>query len=161
MFAFSSYYMQQMLQLILGIECQGENITADLCIRLVGGGLAGITAASVTYPLDLVRTRLAAQCILFLQRSPSSSPSKCSTRCKLRLSSTIFSGSCFLLAYPTAKQICRMFRHDPVDSNNEFFLLPWSSALVEVAVLDDSCLAIEGKGIGNGMWITTSVVNGM
>lgn len=61
MFAFSSYYMQQVLQLILGVESQGENITADLCIRLVGGGLAGITAASVTYPLDLVRTRLAAQ----------------------------------------------------------------------------------------------------
>ena len=34
---------------------------ADIFIRLVGGGLAGITAASVTYPLDLVRTRLAAQ----------------------------------------------------------------------------------------------------
>lgn len=51
----------QVLQLILGVESQGENITADLCIRLVGGGLSGITAASVTYPLDLVRTRLAAQ----------------------------------------------------------------------------------------------------
>lgn len=61
MFAFSSYYMQQVLQLILGVESQWEFITGDLCIRLVGGGLAGITAASVTYPLDLVRTRLAAQ----------------------------------------------------------------------------------------------------
>jgi hypothetical protein len=30
-------------------------------VRLLGGGLAGITAASVTYPLDVVRTRLAAQ----------------------------------------------------------------------------------------------------
>ncbi|XP_059297387.1 uncharacterized protein LOC132050246 isoform X2 [Lycium ferocissimum] len=49
------------LQLILGVESQGENISADLCIRLVGGGFAGITAASLTYPLDLVRTRLAAQ----------------------------------------------------------------------------------------------------
>ncbi|XP_049411711.1 uncharacterized protein LOC125874739 isoform X2 [Solanum stenotomum] len=58
-YAFERY--KNMLQLILGIESQGENITADLCIRLVGGGLAGITAASVTYPLDLVRTRLAAQ----------------------------------------------------------------------------------------------------
>ncbi|KAK6135889.1 hypothetical protein DH2020_030376 [Rehmannia glutinosa] len=45
----------------VGVESQGENISADLCIRLVGGGLAGLTAASVTYPLDLVRTRLAAQ----------------------------------------------------------------------------------------------------
>lgn len=47
--------------MILGVESQGENITTDLCIRLLGGGVAGITAASVTYPLDLVRTRLAAQ----------------------------------------------------------------------------------------------------
>ncbi|CAN4102413.1 unnamed protein product [Withania somnifera] len=58
-YAFERY--KNVLQLILGVESQGENITADLCIRLVGGGLAGITAASVTYPLDLVRTRLAAQ----------------------------------------------------------------------------------------------------
>lgn len=43
------------------MENQGENISADLCVRLVSGGLAGITAASITYPLDLVRTRLAAQ----------------------------------------------------------------------------------------------------
>ncbi|PNT69917.1 hypothetical protein BRADI_2g02880v3 [Brachypodium distachyon] len=30
-------------------------------VRLLGGGLAGVTAASVTYPLDVVRTRLATQ----------------------------------------------------------------------------------------------------
>ncbi|KAK4351387.1 hypothetical protein RND71_030700 [Anisodus tanguticus] len=58
-YAFERY--KNVLQLILGVESQGENITADLCIRLLGGGLAGITAASLTYPLDLVRTRLAAQ----------------------------------------------------------------------------------------------------
>lgn len=34
---------------------------AGLCVHFVAGGLAGITAASITYPLDLVRTRLAAQ----------------------------------------------------------------------------------------------------
>ncbi|KAL0303781.1 UNVERIFIED_CONTAM: Mitochondrial substrate carrier family protein B [Sesamum radiatum] len=45
----------------VGVESQGENVSADICIRLVGGGLAGVTAASVTYPLDLVRTRLATQ----------------------------------------------------------------------------------------------------
>jgi solute carrier family 25 phosphate transporter 23/24/25/41 len=33
--------------------------------RLVAGGAAGITAATLTYPLDLVRTRLAAQVSLF------------------------------------------------------------------------------------------------
>lgn len=33
----------------------------DAFVHFVGGGMAGITAASVTYPLDLVRTRLAAQ----------------------------------------------------------------------------------------------------
>lgn len=53
--------MSQILQTTFGVEGQGENISTDICIRLVGGGLAGITAASVTYPLDLVRTRLAAQ----------------------------------------------------------------------------------------------------
>lgn len=47
--------------MIMGVESHGTNISADLCIRLAGGGLAGITAASVTYPLDLVRTRLSAQ----------------------------------------------------------------------------------------------------
>ena len=38
-------------------------MSADVGVRLIGGGLAGITAASITYPLDLVRTRLAAQVI--------------------------------------------------------------------------------------------------
>lgn len=32
-----------------------------MSVHFVSGGLAGITAASTTYPLDLVRTRLAAQ----------------------------------------------------------------------------------------------------
>lgn len=59
--------MSQILQLIWGVESQGENISTDICIRLVGGGLAGITAASVTYPLDLVRTRLAAQVNIIIQ----------------------------------------------------------------------------------------------
>ncbi|XP_027163361.1 mitochondrial substrate carrier family protein B-like isoform X2 [Coffea eugenioides] len=52
---------KNLLQLIWGVESPGENVRKDLCIRLIAGGLAGITAASVTYPLDLVRTRLAAQ----------------------------------------------------------------------------------------------------
>jgi solute carrier family 25 phosphate transporter 23/24/25/41 len=34
-------------------------------VNLLGGGLAGVTAASVTYPLDVVRTRLATQVMLF------------------------------------------------------------------------------------------------
>ncbi|GMP69284.1 hypothetical protein CsSME_00028602 [Camellia sinensis var. sinensis] len=58
-YAFERY--KNLLQCILGMESCRENVSADLCIRLVGGGLAGITAASITYPLDLVRTRLAAQ----------------------------------------------------------------------------------------------------
>jgi len=49
-------------------------VSADVGVRLIGGGLAGITAASITYPLDLVRTRLAAQVIhipAFLQHCQS------------------------------------------------------------------------------------------
>ncbi|MCL7052095.1 hypothetical protein MKW94_024343, partial [Papaver nudicaule] len=49
------------LQSIPGLERHRESVTSDLFVRLVGGGLAGVTAASITYPLDLVRTRLAAQ----------------------------------------------------------------------------------------------------
>ncbi|XP_047982857.1 mitochondrial substrate carrier family protein B-like isoform X1 [Salvia hispanica] len=58
-YAFERY--KNMLQATLGVEGQGESIGADLCVRLLGGGLAGVTAASATYPLDLVRTRLTAQ----------------------------------------------------------------------------------------------------
>nr|GMC94227.1 mitochondrial substrate carrier family protein B-like [Ipomoea batatas] len=58
-YAFERY--KNLLHVMLGVEGQGERFSADLCVRLVGGGLAGITAAAATYPLDLVRTRLAAQ----------------------------------------------------------------------------------------------------
>ncbi|XP_058181867.1 uncharacterized protein LOC131300169 [Rhododendron vialii] len=58
-YAFERY--KNLLQNVLVIENQRENVGVDVFIRLVGGGLAGVTAASVTYPLDLVRTRLAAQ----------------------------------------------------------------------------------------------------
>ncbi|XP_009358788.1 mitochondrial substrate carrier family protein B [Pyrus x bretschneideri] len=37
------------------------NASTDMCVHFLGGGMAGLTAASATYPLDLVRTRLAAQ----------------------------------------------------------------------------------------------------
>ncbi|KAF3660192.1 hypothetical protein FXO37_13620 [Capsicum annuum] len=39
----------------------GLDAGADIFVHFVGGGSAGITAAAATYPLDLVRTRLAAQ----------------------------------------------------------------------------------------------------
>jgi len=44
-----------------GLNQNKDYASADVCVRLLGGGLSGITAASITYPLDLVRTRLAAQ----------------------------------------------------------------------------------------------------
>lgn len=53
----------QYLQSTLCLENQRGNTGADLGVHFVGGGLAGMTAASATYPLDLVRTRLAAQVI--------------------------------------------------------------------------------------------------
>ncbi|XP_010905402.1 uncharacterized protein [Elaeis guineensis] len=58
-YAFERY--KYFLQLIPGLDRHREYASADVCVRLIGGGLAGITAASMTYPLDLVRTRLAAQ----------------------------------------------------------------------------------------------------
>ncbi|PSS32636.1 Solute carrier family 25 member like [Actinidia chinensis var. chinensis] len=58
----------QLLKIIPGLETHRSSASADVFVHFVVGGLAGITAASATYPLDLVRTRLAAQrrslCIL-------------------------------------------------------------------------------------------------
>ncbi|KAG8644994.1 hypothetical protein MANES_10G022000v8 [Manihot esculenta] len=51
----------QFLHTIPGLESHRKNVGGDAFVHFVGGGMAGITAASVTYPLDLVRTRLAAQ----------------------------------------------------------------------------------------------------
>ncbi|WOL04688.1 mitochondrial substrate carrier family protein B-like [Canna indica] len=58
-YAYDRY--KNLSQLIPGLDKHGDSMGADICVRLFGGGLAGITAASMTYPLDLVRTRLAAQ----------------------------------------------------------------------------------------------------
>ncbi|KAK9290684.1 hypothetical protein L1049_008858 [Liquidambar formosana] len=58
-YAYERY--KNLLQSIPGLESHRGNGSADICVHFVGGGLAGLTAASVTYPLDLVRTRLAAQ----------------------------------------------------------------------------------------------------
>ncbi|GAA0167877.1 mitochondrial carrier protein [Lithospermum erythrorhizon] len=38
-----------------------RNAGTDALVHFVGGGMAGMTSAAATYPLDLVRTRLAAQ----------------------------------------------------------------------------------------------------
>ncbi|XP_062167819.1 LOW QUALITY PROTEIN: uncharacterized protein LOC133874010 [Alnus glutinosa] len=51
---------KDLLQLVLGENRRGST-GSNICVHFVSGGLAGITAASATYPLDLVRTRLAAQ----------------------------------------------------------------------------------------------------
>lgn len=55
------FNLVQLLQTVPGLDRHREFVAADVGVRLIGGGLAGITAASLTYPLDLVRTRLAAQ----------------------------------------------------------------------------------------------------
>lgn len=56
-------FILQLLHSTFGEDLRG-NATTDMCVHFLGGGMAGITAASVTYPLDLVRTRLSAQVIL-------------------------------------------------------------------------------------------------
>ncbi|KAA8518957.1 hypothetical protein F0562_016269 [Nyssa sinensis] len=58
-YAYEHY--KSFLKSIPALESHRGNAGADIFVHFVGGGLAGITAASVTYPLDLVRTRLAAQ----------------------------------------------------------------------------------------------------
>ncbi|EXB36704.1 Mitochondrial substrate carrier family protein B [Morus notabilis] len=57
-YAYERY--KNLLHSILRENYKG-NASTDLFVHFVGGGMAGITAASATYPLDLVRTRLAAQ----------------------------------------------------------------------------------------------------
>ncbi|KAJ4704571.1 Mitochondrial substrate carrier family protein [Melia azedarach] len=58
-YAYEHY--KNFLQSIIGLENCKISTAANLGVHFVGGGLAGMTAASATYPLDLVRTRLAAQ----------------------------------------------------------------------------------------------------
>ncbi|XP_044511998.1 mitochondrial substrate carrier family protein B-like isoform X2 [Mangifera indica] len=58
-YAYERY--KNLLQSVMGLENHNISTSAGSCVHFVGGGLAGITAASATYPLDLVRTRLAAQ----------------------------------------------------------------------------------------------------
>ncbi|KAH7672843.1 solute carrier family 25 (mitochondrial phosphate transporter) member 23/24/25/41 protein [Dioscorea alata] len=58
-YAYEHY--KNLLRMVPGLDKRQDNASADVLLRLLGGGLAGITAATVTYPLDLVRTRLAAQ----------------------------------------------------------------------------------------------------
>ncbi|KMT18414.1 hypothetical protein BVRB_2g025610 isoform A [Beta vulgaris subsp. vulgaris] len=52
---------KNILQSFPGLESTSENLSAHIFVRLAGGFLAGVTAAAATYPLDLVRTRLACQ----------------------------------------------------------------------------------------------------
>ncbi|KDO57954.1 hypothetical protein CISIN_1g018298mg [Citrus sinensis] len=54
-------HYKNFLQSVLGLDNHRESASVNLGVHFVGGGLAGMTAASATYPLDLVRTRLAAQ----------------------------------------------------------------------------------------------------
>ncbi|KAL3531765.1 hypothetical protein ACH5RR_005286 [Cinchona calisaya] len=58
-YAYERY--KSLLKSIPGLNSHGGNASTDVFVHFIGGGLAGITAASATYPLDLVRTRLAAQ----------------------------------------------------------------------------------------------------
>lgn len=58
-YAYERY--KSFLQSVPGLDRHKDYMSADIGVRLLGGGLSGITAASITYPLDLVRTRLAAQ----------------------------------------------------------------------------------------------------
>ncbi|KAL6219466.1 hypothetical protein ACLB2K_007227 [Fragaria x ananassa] len=67
---------KKILQTVPGLKNSRDNMSTDICVHFVGGGLAGITAATATYPLDLVRTRLAAQTNVMSTRA-------LATRCEL------------------------------------------------------------------------------
>ncbi|KAI5064090.1 hypothetical protein GOP47_0020760 [Adiantum capillus-veneris] len=58
-YAYEKYKMA--LLCMYSTEEQAGSLGVGMSTRLIAGGAAGITAASLTYPLDLVRTRLAAQ----------------------------------------------------------------------------------------------------
>ncbi|XP_076943007.1 uncharacterized protein LOC143613079 [Bidens hawaiensis] len=58
-YAYNQY--KKLLKSIPSIENNSGSAAADACLHFVGGGMSGITAATATYPLDLIRTRLAAQ----------------------------------------------------------------------------------------------------
>jgi len=58
---FNGILYDQLLKKVPRLQNHRDNVSADLCVHFFGGGMAGITAATSTYPLDLVRTRLAAQ----------------------------------------------------------------------------------------------------
>lgn len=58
-YAYEQYKMS--LLSMAGIDGEEGSLGVGMGTRLIAGGAAGITAASLTYPLDLVRTRLAAQ----------------------------------------------------------------------------------------------------
>ncbi|XAR50895.1 hypothetical protein NMG60_11005352 [Bertholletia excelsa] len=58
-YAYEQY--KSLLKSIPGLESQRGGASSDVLVHFVAGGVAGMTAASATYPLDLIRTRLAAQ----------------------------------------------------------------------------------------------------
>ncbi|KAJ7547481.1 hypothetical protein O6H91_08G088000 [Diphasiastrum complanatum] len=60
--SFFSYEKYKMIFTdMFNVRSSQESIGVGMGMRLLAGGAAGITAATITYPLDLVRTRLAAQ----------------------------------------------------------------------------------------------------
>jgi hypothetical protein len=58
----SHFVFFQLLYSLLG-ENHRAKASSDVFVHFVSGGLSGMTAAAALYPLDLVRTRLAAQVI--------------------------------------------------------------------------------------------------
>jgi solute carrier family 25 phosphate transporter 23/24/25/41 len=56
------FVLFQLLHSLLG-ENHRAKASSDVFVHFVSGGLSGMTAAAALYPLDLVRTRLAAQVI--------------------------------------------------------------------------------------------------
>ncbi|KAL8152736.1 hypothetical protein V2J09_010496 [Rumex salicifolius] len=54
-------HFKKLLHSFPGLKNDGVYAGKSVALHFVSGGLAGITSAGATYPLDLVRTRLAAQ----------------------------------------------------------------------------------------------------
>ena len=45
---FNGILYEQLLKMVLGLQSHRDNVSANLCVHFVGGGLVGVTLATST-----------------------------------------------------------------------------------------------------------------